>query len=122
MPIVDVELVLREGEMLAVALARDLADAIGEVFAAPPGRTWVRLRSLPIAQYAEHGGTSEEEVRPVFVGVLKSQRPTGARWHDEVRRLTEAIAHAVGRPPEHVHVLYEPEARGRIAFGGEVVE
>ena len=41
---------------------------------------------------------------------------------EEVRTLTHAVARAVARPPEHVHVLSEPAAAGRIAFGGALVE
>ena len=37
-----------------------------------------------------------------------------------VRRLTGAIAAACGRPEENVHLVYEPPAKGRIAFGGEL--
>ena len=121
MPIVDVEIVVSDGETARTTLARELADAIGDAFATPPGRTWVRVRTLPRMQYAEHGGTPED-AKPVFVNVLKSQRPAGAGWRDEVRRLTDVIARVVGRTPESVHVLYEPDARGRIAFGGEVLE
>lgn len=35
------------------------------------------------------------------------------------RSLTEAVASACDRPSQGVHVIYEPPARGRIAFGGQ---
>lgn len=121
MPIVDVEIVLDEGESLRTSLVADLADAIGRVFDTPKGKTWVRLRSLPRAQYSENGGLPEY-ARPVFVHVLKSQKPVAEGLVREVRLLTNAIASAVGRSAENVHVLYGPDARGRIAFGGELVQ
>ncbi len=39
----------------------------------------------------------------------------------KVARLTEATAEACDRPAENVHVIVEPAAVGRIAFGGRVV-
>jgi phenylpyruvate tautomerase PptA (4-oxalocrotonate tautomerase family) len=74
MPIVDVEVVLGAGETLTANMASMLADAIGEVFGTPRGRTWVRLRHLNRADYAEQGGITDD-IRPVFITVLKSQRP-----------------------------------------------
>ena len=121
MPIVDVEIVLDERESLASDLAISLAESIGSVFETPPGRTWVRLRTLDRSRYAEHGGTPGD-VRPVFVTVLKSQRPADEALRDEIARLTREVARVVGRSPDNVHVLYEPDARGRMAFGGELVQ
>jgi phenylpyruvate tautomerase PptA (4-oxalocrotonate tautomerase family) len=121
MPIVDIEIVVNDGEAMRTTFANEAAEAIGEVLATPPGRTWVRVRTLPRLQYAENGGTSGG-VRPVFVNVLRSQCPAGAQWLDEVRRLTDVVAGLVGRTPENVYVLYQPDARGRIAFGGDAPE
>ena len=122
MPIVDIEMVIEPGEMPAVGLAKTLSDAAAKVFETPAGRTWVRLRALPSAQYAENGDGPAEGVRPVFVTILKSKRPTGETLREETGRLTEAIATVCGRPAENVHVLWLPEAKGRMAFGGRLVE
>lgn len=122
MPIVDVELVVDAGQILAAGLAARLADAVGTVFGTPVGRTWVRLRALPASQYAENGGGPHGGIRPVFVSVLKSVRPEGERLRDETRLLTEAIAAVCDRPAENVHVLWLPDAKGRMAFGGTLVE
>ncbi len=121
MPIVDVEIVVEKGESLPPDLAISLAEVIGAVLTAPPGRTWVRLRTLLRERYAEHGGTPDD-IRPVFVTVLKSQRPAGDAVRDEVARLTSEVARLIERSPDNVHILYEPDARGRIAFGGNFVE
>ena len=121
MPIVDVEIVLNDGQSLRASLAAELAEVIGSVFETPKGRTWVRLRSLPRSDYSENGGTPDY-AQPVFVTILKSQRPQGETLQREVRLLSNAIAAIVDRNADNVHVLYEPDARGRIAFGGELVE
>ena len=118
MPIVDVEIV--GSESVASDLASRLADMAGQVFGSPPGSTWVRVRLLPRHLYAENGTETPEGWHSVFVTVLKAQRPTGAALETEVRALTEGVASVCGRPPENVHILYESDAQGRIAFGGRL--
>ncbi len=48
-----------------------------------------------------------------------------ARLRDDLRRevaaLTPAIAAICARLPENVHILYQPDGAGRVAFGGRVV-
>ena len=56
----------------------------------------------------------------VFVSVPQAAPPGGDALGREARALTEAVAGACGRSAEHVHLLYEPPAAGRIAFGGEL--
>ena len=119
MPILEIEIVgeaeAREG------LARRLADAAGEALGARPGGTWVRLRFLPPEQYGESGGPVPDDVRPVFVHVMKRSWPEGGPSAEEVARVTEAIAAVVGRDPGLVHVRHEPPGAGRQAFGGDLV-
>jgi phenylpyruvate tautomerase PptA (4-oxalocrotonate tautomerase family) len=114
-PILDVEVVGAREE----GLARRIADAAGAVFGTPPGRTWVKVRFLPRRDYAENGAALPHDVRPVLVRVLKADAPEDLAA--EVRALTAAVAAAAGRPPENVHLLYEPWGRGRVAFGGNLV-
>lgn len=121
MPILDVELVLRPDESLPADLARQIAVRAGEVFAAPPGTTWVKLRTLAATHYAENEAEPGPAVSPVFVTVLKAHLPEPAALQAEVAALTEAIAAACGRPPENVHILYLPPGVGRVAFGGKLV-
>lgn len=121
MPILEVEVVTGPDETAPPDLARRLADAAAEAMAQPPGRTWVRLRTLPAGLYAEDGGGPPAGVRPVFVSVLKARRPAADALAEEAARLAAALAAACGRPVENVHILYEPDAAGRIAFGGELV-
>ena len=122
MPILRVEIVQRPGETTAPDAARRLADAAGEVFGTPVGRTWVRLRELPASAYAENGDAVPEDVLPVFVDVLHYEPPTGDELAREVRALTDGIAHVLGCSPDNVHVLYQSPAKGRISFGGTLRE
>ena len=118
MPVLEVEIVLRPGETLPPGLAAALAESAGEVFNTPPGTTWVRLRSLDTAYYAESGGGPTGGVFPVFVAVLKRSLPGMEQRRVEAARLAAAVAQACGRPVENVHILYLPEGDGRMAFGG----
>src|SRR5688572_12992529 len=118
MPIVDVEIIT--SEPLNGGLAARLAEMAAQVFGGPPASTWVRVRSLPKERYAENGTATPEGWRSVFVTVRKAQRPTGSALEAEVRALTEGVARVCGRPVENVHILYEPDAQGRIAFGGSL--
>jgi phenylpyruvate tautomerase PptA (4-oxalocrotonate tautomerase family) len=118
MPIVDVEIV--GAESVDGDLAARLADMAGEVLGSPPGSTWVRVRLLPRHLYAENGTGTPAGWNAVFVTVLKAQRPVGTTLETEVHALTEGIAKLCGRPAANVHVLYEPDALGRIAFGGRL--
>jgi hypothetical protein len=42
------------------------------------------------------------------------------------QRLADALGEALSSPswsdPDHVHVLFEPDAAGRLSFGGRLVE
>jgi phenylpyruvate tautomerase PptA (4-oxalocrotonate tautomerase family) len=122
MPILEVEIVQPDGVPMDPALAAGIADAAGEVFESAPMRTWVRLRALPLSQYAENGGGPPQGVAPVFVTVLKAALPPPDRRQEEVRHLTQRIAVVCRRPAENVHVLYSPDGAGRAAFGGRLVE
>ena len=118
MPILDIEIVT--DEPLENGLASSLADLAGQVFASPPGSTWVRVRPLPQQLYAENSTAQPAGWRSVFVIVRKAKRPAGSALETEVRALTEGIARICGRPLENIHILYEPDAAGRIAFGGNL--
>ena len=121
MPILDIELVVPDGSAPPAApLAQALADAAGRALNAAPGGTWLRLYTLPASQYAENGAAVAPEELPVFATLLQACPPQGAALEAEVRVLTEALAAALGRAPQRVHVLYAPAAAGRQAFGGEL--
>jgi hypothetical protein len=80
----------------------------------------VRLRTLARPYYAENATSEPDGWNAVFVTVLKAHLPAGDDLEAEIRALTEAIARLCRRSPDNVHILYQPEAAGRIAFGGRL--
>ncbi len=121
MPILDVEIVLREGESIDPGLAGRIAEAAASIFESAPGRTWVKIRPLSPSQYSEDAGGPPTGVHPVFVTILKGVNPGKEQLANEAIMLAQAIASVCGRPSDNVHILYEPEAQGRIAFGGRMM-
>ena len=121
MPILDVEIVIRPGETLNHDLVTELANRAGDIFVAPSGSTWVKLRTLSHENYAENGGNSPIDFFPVFVSVLTARLPAADKMQIEVAKLTAAIAQACGRPEENVHIIYLPEGAGRVSFGGKLL-
>ncbi len=120
MPIIDVEIVNDPSEAEIEVPLQVLADAIGGALGSEPGRTWVRLRTLATSHYAEN--QASDSPRPVFVRMLKANAGTIEERRQEARLLAGTIAGIVKRPVENVHILYEPDARGRIAFGGKLLD
>jgi phenylpyruvate tautomerase PptA (4-oxalocrotonate tautomerase family) len=140
MPILDVEIVVGDAVTeVHVAdeetLARRIADGVGAVLQSRPGTMWVRVRKLPAHCYAENGvappadgpsdGPSGDgptgDGWPVFAELLHRVPPAGELLDAEAAAVTRAIAEAVGRPAELIHVQYAPAAAGRQAFGGILV-
>jgi hypothetical protein len=121
LPIVDVELVCGSVDFVNRALSRALADSLGSVFGGAPGSTWVRLRTLDAAAYAENESQLSAAELPAFVTVLHASPPEGEALRKELVAVTAAVAACVGRSASRVHVQYAPGASGRQAFGGHVV-
>lgn len=118
MPILDIEVVVSSEEPLPGDLAEELASAAAEALKARPEGTWVKLRSLQQARYAEGDGGPPAGVKPVFVSVLQADRRGSAELRGRAARLSAAVAQVCDRPEENVHVIFEPSAAGRIWFGG----
>ncbi len=116
MPILDVEIV---GEDIEAGCAARIANAAGKIFASAPGQTWVKLRNLPPAQYAENEAAGPVP-GPVFVSVLLRALPAPARLAEQADALAAAVAAATDRPQEHVHIFFEPAGADRVAFGGKL--
>jgi phenylpyruvate tautomerase PptA (4-oxalocrotonate tautomerase family) len=114
MPILDVEIV-GGAEADDGGTAPAIAVAVATALGTPPGQLWVKLRQLPGADYAENGPPPEPA--PVFVRVL-ARIDDPAALPESAARIAQAVATAVGRPHARVHVIYEPDARGRVFFGG----
>lgn len=122
MPILNVEVVLLPNESLSPDLAAELANRAGDIFGSPPGSTWVKVHAIPCSQYSENGAAPLTEAAPVFVTILKAKSASVAERQAEVAKLAPAIAQTCGRPEMNVHILYQPEGAGRVAFGGRLCE
>ncbi len=123
MPILEVEFLKRvSSDEPDKATVQKLADAAGKIFGTGPGRTWVKMKPLSIEHYAENDCQLPDDARPIMVTILKSKTPDGEELEREVTRLTEAFAEILDRPTENIHLKYEPEGAGRVAFGGKLVE
>jgi phenylpyruvate tautomerase PptA (4-oxalocrotonate tautomerase family) len=122
MPIIDIEIVLQPNEKLRSKLAGELADRAAEILVSPKGGTWVKIHPIKNEHYAENGAGPDEGIYPVFVSILKAQPPESHAMRTEALSLAAAIALACARPPENVHIFYEPAAAGRALLGGTMVE
>lgn len=120
MPILTVEVVLRDGERQAPDVAEAIAREAGKVFGSAPGTTWAKVESVEGRCYAESGENSHR-FAPVFVYVLLRELPGADVLEQYASGLAGAVGVACGRRPENVHVVFEPAAAGRIAFGGRLV-
>lgn len=121
MPLIDVEIVLRSDETMPREMASELADQLAEIFGSPKNGTWVKVHGIPEIYYAENGG-KEAGVYPVFVSILKARLPATEEMQREIDAIIEVIAQICKRDPALVHLIYQPEGKGRVAFGGNIVE
>jgi phenylpyruvate tautomerase PptA (4-oxalocrotonate tautomerase family) len=120
MPVVKLEIVEAPDWTRPRDLAQRVADAMAGVLAAAPESVWVRVSTIPAADYAENGGPPGAAA-PIFITILERDPPQGAALAAEVAALTNALAFACGRPESDIHLIYEPPGRGRVAFGGRLV-
>ena len=126
MPIVTIETLsdqpLSEDDALPTPeQLQSLADALGELFGSQPSGTWVRARQQPRAYYAENMIDVSPDMRPVVVEILKTDLERGSELDIEAAAVSALVARILGRRIQHVHVIYQPPARGRVAFGGKIV-
>jgi phenylpyruvate tautomerase PptA (4-oxalocrotonate tautomerase family) len=119
MPILDVFVVVPEGNRRPAANAKTLANAVAAVFGADPGTVWVRVQALPQSMYAENG--DDEDPSPVFIKVQHADMKAPEHLEREARELAQIVAACLGCQTELVHIEYAPAARGRIAFGGRLL-
>lgn len=120
MPILDITLVQAPGEPVPANLALRLADAAGDLLHAAPGTVWLTLHLLPATQYAENRVLPSACPHPAIVRVLMAASPDDAARATLAAALAQAMAPLLARPPAQVHVLFEPPAAGRMAFGGQL--
>lgn len=113
MPIIDITLI--GDQPAAPAHCAELAQAIGQALGAADGSVWVTLTRRTTAEYAENGPSPAPP--PVFVRVLAAgvDSSTHVAW---AQAIAGAVAARLGRPVERVHVIVQPDANGRVYFGG----
>src|SRR4030066_360628 len=121
MPILEVDFICLDERSTSSDLARRIVDGAAEVFGSSPGETWVRLNLVDRSRYAENGGGPPGGGLPGIFRGPEGRSPRCASLASEVDALTQAIAKACERPPENVHLIYAPDAEGRVAFGGHIV-
>jgi phenylpyruvate tautomerase PptA (4-oxalocrotonate tautomerase family) len=120
MPILDVEFVGELPESVLDGLAQRMAEAAAEVMGAKPRGLWVKLRFLDSDTYAENGADAHLLEQPVFVSILQADLPPQQGLAHLAAQIAEALSGACQRPADSIHILFEPPARGRIAFGGQL--
>ena len=122
MPIVALQLVLAPGSTIPHGLPQRVANELGEVFTCGPGQVWVQLSTLAATEYAENLVAMGEDELPAFVTLLHADLLPSEVRASEALRVCQAIARCLGRPVERVHLEYAPSGRGRVAFGGKLLE
>ena len=121
MPIIRIELVVGEDEPeVEPSVVRALADELGDYLGSSVAETWVSLSYLPKSGYAENGVS--ETLSPTFAHLLRYQLPEPSQLSNDAKAIADIIARHLGRPRENIHIIFEPDAKGRIAFGGELVD
>lgn len=119
MPIINLELVIKDdGERLSGPVVQRVTDMLGDLFGSGPGGTWTAVRYIPIGDYAENQASLPESVQPTFVRVMKFETPPKEQRAVEALEIARVVSECLGRPQENTHVFYEPEGKGRTAFGG----
>lgn len=122
MPIIQLDLVMRAGENPPdKRTLQALADEMGQVLGAPAGETWVFLRPLSDDAYVENDMAVPPDIRPAIAHVLQYQRPSESTLARMARGLAGAMARHLNRPEANMHLVFEPDGRGRVAFGGRLV-
>jgi len=126
MPIVTIEtlsdsLLSDEDALPTPDQLQTLADSLGTLFGSAPSGTWVKARQQQRAYYAENMIEISRDMRPVVVEIIKSDLESGKELAIEAAAVCALVAQTLERKTEHVHVVYQPAARGRVAFGGKLV-
>jgi hypothetical protein len=98
-----------------------LADELGEYFQSGTAATWIRVDYIPFEQYAENQETLCDDARPTLVHVLKYKMPDQERLALEAKELARIVADLLRRHERDIHIIYEPDGKGRVAFGGLLV-
>lgn len=122
MPILDVEYIYESGEKVPADAAQRIANLAAKIYRTSPGATWVKLKRLEKKNYAENSTSIEDTPSPVFVKVLKKKLGTDVELQSEAKELASGIGSILNRVTENIHIKFESEGLGRIAFGGNLLD
>lgn len=119
MPIINVEIV---GSISANAnyVSQNLADVAGKIFQSGPGQTWLKLTFIPFDNYAENNIARPLE-GPTFVSIIMKDPLDDNEKAQLALNLAKEIGQILNRSIDKIHVYFNLEARGRIAFGGKLM-
>ncbi|MCB1685417.1 MAG: hypothetical protein R3E82_22285 [Pseudomonadales bacterium] len=126
MPIVTIEILEADPasgltDLPDAVKLQEIADDLGALFGSQPSGTWVKVRRQPRRYYAENDVVLDQDLNPVMVEVLKADIGDTEALAIEAAAVCSVVARKLGRDTDHVHVVYLPSARGRVAFGGRLV-
>ncbi len=117
MPIVDIEIVGQQpGDPPTERLAERVAAVLSAALGVPQGQLWVKVRKLSASSYAENG--PPDQAMPVFVRMLVRTKDPSV-WPLRAATIATAVSEATARSRQNIHVIFEPDATGRVFFGGE---
>lgn len=116
MMLLEVEVVGQQaGDPPTEKLAERIAGSVGSVFGIPGGQLLVKLQKISASNFASNAAPSK--TLPVFVRVLVRTKDP-AVWPKRAEAIGSAVSEATSRERASVHVIFEPDATGRIFFGG----
>jgi len=99
-----------------------LCDSLGDALGSRQAGTWVKVTYLPRGSYAENRELLIPAIRPVFVNITRAEMLESEALAKEANGVAAIVAQHLDRPQENIHVIYEPPALGRIAFGGQLAQ
>lgn len=115
MPIIRVTVI--GNHALGQNAAKRLAEGAGRIFHSAPGSVWVSIEQIPEHHYAEN---ALEWPRPLFLHLLLREGAPSIQ-PGQVEALCD-LAHTIFHVPvDHIHLMVEPPAAGRVFFGGSRV-
>ena len=115
MMLLEVEVVGQQvGDPPTEKLAERIAGGVGSAFGIPGGQLLVKVQKVSASNFASNAAPSK--MLPVFVRVLVRTKDP-AVWPKRADVIANAISEATSRERASVHVIFEPDATGRIFFG-----
>ena len=115
MMLLEVEVVGQQiGDPPTEKLAERIVDTVARLFVIPPGQLAVKLQKISASNYAQNSPT---RTLPVFVRVLVRTKDPSV-WPKRAETIPVAVSEATCRERDVVHVIFEPDATGRVFYGG----